>query len=271
MKKSLLTFTMLVCAMFCIAQSTNWQSVSDSIEYLAPANARVGIGTSNPLETLDVRGNIRGNYIGGAVTIKTDYGTTQIGAINWVYSHFYTDRGKFWFNKEIMVHGGRFAAHDSDLKLMTGDNLRMIITQTGNVGIGMSTPQYKLDVAGSIHSNTLITPVIQTNGIRSDSIRVGVIKTGAVMVDSVYGADFVFENNYQLRPLQEVYSYVQEHGHLPEIQSASDMQQNGVNMSEFQIQLLQKIEELTLYIIKQEEQLSQQESRIKELEDTLNK
>ena len=59
--------------------------------------------------------------------------------------------------------------------------------------------------------------------------------------------------------------------HLPEIQSATDMQQNGVNMSEFQIQLLQKIEELTLYIIKQEDKISQQEKRIQELENTLNK
>ena len=67
------------------------------------------------------------------------------------------------------------------------------------------------------------------------------------------------DNNYNLRSLQEVSSYIQENGHLPEIQSAADMQQNGVNMSEFQIQLLQKIEELTLYTIQQEE-------RIKDLE-----
>ena len=42
-------------------------------------------------------------------------------------------------------------------------------------------------------------------------------------------------------------------------------------MSEFQIQLLQKIEELTLYIIKQEDKISQQEKRIQDLENTLNK
>ena len=78
------------------------------------------------------------------------------------------------------------------------------------------------------------------------------------------GADFVFDANYQLRPLQEVYSYVQEHGHLPEIQPALDMQQNGVNMSEFQMQLLQKIEELTLYIIQQDKRIEELESVIKQ-------
>ena len=99
--------------------------------------------------------------------------------------------------------------------------------------------------------------------MQADSIQSQKIKTGAIFVDSAYGADFVFDNNYQLRSLQDVYSYIQEHGHLPEIQSAADMQKNGVNMSEFQIQLLQKIEELTLYII-------QQEQRIKELENIIN-
>ena len=190
---------------------------------------------------MDVKGNIRGNYNGGAITIKTDHGTTQIGAINWAYSHFYTDRNKSWFNKEIMVHGGRFAAHDSDLKLMTGENVNMIIKQSGDIGISKSAPQYKLEVAGGIHADSILTNKLSTatfaaNELLLDSLRTGVIKTGAIFVDSAYGADFVFDNNYQLRSLQDVYSYIQEHGHLPEIQSAADMQKNGVNMSEFQIQ-----------------------------------
>ena len=108
-----------------------------------------------------------------------------------------------------------------------------------------------MDVAGKIHSDTIITSLAQTNKLQSnqissstintnriqaDSIQSQKIKTGAIFVDSAYGADFVFDNNYQLRSLQDVYSYIQEHGHLPEIQSAADMQKNGVNMSEFQIQ-----------------------------------
>ena len=64
--------------------------------------------------------------------------------------------------------------------------------------------------------------------------------------------------------IDAVKAFIQANGHLPEIQSAEDMQKNGVNVSDFQIQLLQKIEELTLYIIKQDE-------RIKELEEKSNK
>ena len=95
--------------------------------------------------------------------------------------------------------------------------------------------------------------------IRSDSIR-----TQAINVEIPIGADFVFNEQYNLRSLEEVKSFIDANGHLPEIQSAEDMQQNGINVSDFQIQLLQKIEELTLYIIKQE-------ARIKELESKIEK
>ena len=84
------------------------------------------------------------------------------------------------------------------------------------------------------------------------------------MVNTVSGADYVFEESYQLRPLSEVQEYVQTHQHLPEIPSAAEMQEKGVNMNELQMQLLQKVEELTLYII-------QQEQRIQELENQLAK
>jgi len=55
---------------------------------------------------------------------------------------------------------------------------------------------------------------------------------------------------------------VKQNQHLPEIPSAAEMQEQGVNMNELQMQLLQKVEELTLYII-------QQDQRIKELEELL--
>ena len=80
----------------------------------------------------------------------------------------------------------------------------------------------------------------------------------------VVGADFVFAEDYQLRPLSDVKAFIQEYKHLPEIKSAQEMQENGVGVNELQTQLLQKIEELTLYILQQEE-------RIKALEAELNK
>ena len=58
--------------------------------------------------------------------------------------------------------------------------------------------------------------------------------------------------------------HIKEKRHLPEIASAAEMEKEGVNMGEFQIKLLQKIEELTLYSI-------QQEKRINQLEEKLSK
>ena len=76
------------------------------------------------------------------------------------------------------------------------------------------------------------------------------------------GADFVFSPSYSLRPLSDVEQFITANQHLPEIAPADEMVQNGVNMGEFQIQLLQKIEELTLYTIEQQRQIEALELRI---------
>ena len=119
---------------------------------------------------------------------------------------------------------------------------------SGQVGIGVSDPQHKLDVAGIIHAEGLIAE--------------GEIRASEIIV-STTGADFVFADDYQLRPLSEVKAFITENKHLPEIKSAQVMQENGVGINELQIQLLQKIEELTLYILQQEERIKALEAELK--------
>lgn len=77
------------------------------------------------------------------------------------------------------------------------------------------------------------------------------------------GADFVFEEDYNLPSLEEVEKHIKAKKHLPEIAPAAEMKKNGVMVGEFQIQLLQKIEELTLYTIEQEKRIKQLEDQIK--------
>lgn len=118
----------------------------------------------------------------------------------------------------------------------------------GNVGIGTENPQAKLDVRGTISATE-------------------------VKVQVLTGADHVFNQEGNLRSLSEVESFIKEHKHLPEIQSEKQMQEEGINMNEFQIKLLQKIEELTLYVIQQEKRLQKQEnnnSEQKEIIERLN-
>ena len=66
-------------------------------------------------------------------------------------------------------------------------------------------------------------------------------------------ADYVFENDYPLRPLDELKTFITTHKHLPNIPAASDMQKNGVDIAGFSGRLLEKVEELTLYTLAQED------------------
>ena len=70
------------------------------------------------------------------------------------------------------------------------------------------------------------------------------------IVVTVYGwSDFVFEDNYKLKPLSQVEEYINLNGHLPDVPSEAEVIQNGMNVEEMNKVLLQKVEELTLYII----------------------
>jgi hypothetical protein len=81
-------------------------------------------------------------------------------------------------------------------------------------------------------------------------------------------ADFVFEDNYQLKDLTEVEAFILTNKHLPEIPSAAEMEEAGVNLAEMNKLLLMKVEELTLYSIEQEKKIEElTEDRRRETEE----
>jgi len=145
--------------------------------------------------------------------------------------------GRIWTNE---ASGGRlhFSSKDN-----TAD---MTIDYLGRVGIGTPTPQNKLSVNGHIWAKE-------------------------IKVKLTDGADWVFEDNYYLRPLSEVAEFIAKNKHLPEIPSADDFRKNDLKVSEMTNKLLQKIEELTLYAIEQEKLLQLQEEKNKSLEERLAK
>jgi hypothetical protein len=93
---------------------------------------------------------------------------------------------------------------------------------------------------------------VGTNRADADALLTvaGRISSREVKVTVDAGADFVFADDYKLQPLTEVARYISENQHLPEIASAEEMKKNGLELGAMDIKLLQKIEELTLHLIK---------------------
>jgi len=85
----------------------------------------------------------------------------------------------------------------------------------------------------------------------------GKIKARNVEMTTNGWADFVFDSNYKLPALIEVDEYIGKHKHLPGLPSAIEVKENGVKVSEMQMKLLQKIEELTLYVIQHQKDLDE--------------
>ena len=83
--------------------------------------------------------------------------------------------------------------------------------------------------------------------------------------------DYVFKESYELKSLEEIEKFIAKNSHLPEIPSAKEFEKNGIMQAEMDMNLLKKIEELTLYTIQQEKQLHKQSKEIEELKRLVQK
>jgi hypothetical protein len=123
------------------------------------------------------------------------------------------------------------------------ENNTNIFYDLGNVGIGLTDPgNDKLAVNGNIRAKE-------------------------VKVETTNWPDYVFDKGYNLPSLEEIKKHIQEKGHLPNIPSASEMEENGVELGEMNKLLLEKIEELTLYILKQQEEIKENKRQIRLIND----
>ena len=180
----------------------------------------VGIKTANPQAALHVNGNVR-----------LDGYRTYFGLDGSKHHWLALNKGNETSNLFMAFTSNDGIQAESVLIAPKGIS-GLIVRSTGNVGIGTYDPgSYRLAVNGTIRAKEVI------------------VNTG--------WADFVFNQNYQLMPLSEVEQRVKADKHLPGIPSAKEIEANGgVSVGDMQAKQLQKIEELTLYMIEMNKQLS---------------
>jgi hypothetical protein len=228
----------------CDQETCNWR-------FTIMDNGNVGIGIHNPANKLEVDGTVK------AKEMALETGWTDLSETFNDYGskiHF----GSLYENSdEIFISRYNIENDKSELRVNVGDDILdkfvvgrrlwghtefsplFTVVTNGNVGIGVSDPVDKFEVNGTIKAKEIK------------------VETG--------WADHVFSKDYNLPTLKEVKSHIEFHKHLPDIPTEAEVKVSGINLGEMQVKLLQKVEELTLYLIQQQETIDELKNEIKTL------
>ena len=216
--------------------------IATVLVFIATAYSQnVGIGLSNPRAKLTV--------LNGTINAANNTEVIQVAGKNpmlifsdnngndYAYIKSITDLA---LTPQFARAGIEIGAAGNDIYLSSGGYLPalMINGTTNNVGIGTNNPTYKLSVNGNIRSKEVV------------------VETG--------WADYVFDEKYVLPPLCEVEKFIQINNHLPNIPSASEIEKNGLLLGDTQKKMMEKIEELTLYMIEANKKIEKLEKMILE-------
>ncbi|MBC8231755.1 hypothetical protein H8E77_19570 [bacterium] len=214
------------------------------------SEGNIGIGTSEPEDKLHILGNPAPGTVQNILRLDTGSVADNTG----VGIEFTSGPPPVYKIAYARIVGG-IVKYGPDIGFLSfgvrksGDNIGapsevMRLTSEGNVGIGTTNPQSKLAVNGTITAKEVI-----------------------VTLDG--WPDFVFEDDYKPTPISELEQSIKKNKHLPGIPSAKEVAANGVNVGEMQAKLLQKIEELTLYMIDLKKENEMLKKRVSSLENII--
>jgi hypothetical protein len=142
----------------------------------------------------------------------------------------------------------------------TGGNISLIAPM-GQIKIGTSSSSnfivfypttFKMTVNGKIEAEEMEVKNIAANFLKTNSVNTDQLNLKVTNV-----ADYVFNSNYKLRSLVEVEKFIKLNKHLPDVPAAADLEKNGMDVAKINNLLLQKVEELTLYVIELNKQLQE--------------
>ncbi len=243
-------------------KSSSYASIETDRNYFSFNKSVYATGFSssstNPLQ-LQTNGTSRmtilnNGYVGLATTTPAEQ--FQIGDL-WTFHNGGTKymgyNIRYISNKDVRIADGyssRIAlSQDGDIRLETGGTGAanstvspkgmLILTSLGNVGIGTTnTHSYKLAVAGNILAEEVVVK------LQGD------------------WPDYVFNTDYSAPSIEQIEEHIQEKGHLPHVPSAEEINKSGINLGQMDALLLQKIEELTLLIIRQNKVIQELQDKV---------
>lgn len=239
-----------------------------SLFYVQP-DGKIGIGTSTPEANLHVKGNkviIEGGtnpvYTPTGVHIANEYKSS-------LYFNF-ENRESFILNGSFSEgQGGGIAQHFS---LGYEEGAQLKFRPSSNI----------ISVSGDFESTKLTAQNITSHfNISSKTMRINASKLptnyklavgGKIICEGVRvelqenWPDYVFQSSYKLKSLEEVEQHIQENGYLPNIPSQKEVKDNGIELGEMQRLQMEKIEELTLYLIEQNKKIEFLQGQLQSLQ-----
>ncbi len=205
-------------------------------------NDRIGIGTANPSEKLHVNnGDVR------------------------------IDNGRLISNGNLVFRPGLVNNGSDAIEFRNSSNIEMarikdgditLIKRDGQGGKIRSTEAIEFRPEADRNGNLDKVSFFDSTGKEKTRIQDGIIITDEVRLNVTTFPDYVFAKDYNLMSLKEVAAYIKENKHLPNMPTEAEVVANGMNVSQINTVLVEKVEELTLHTINQEEQLQSQEQKI---------